>query len=79
MKQIKVINIQAVYHIADKSQWKFKWSIYKDPWDEEPKEDHLGKELIFCIEHDDWSKLFYREKDVTIPYSEYEELLTGNK
>ena len=78
MKQIKVLSVQAVYHLIDRPNWKLKWSIHQDPWIDNPKEDNLGKELVFCIEHDDWSKCMYQEKDVTIPLSEYKYLLIPN-
>ena len=75
MKQIKVINIEAVYIMIDRMTWRFQWELHQSPLLSEPYWDHLWKNLIFCIEHDDQSRLFYPEKDVTIPRSKYQYLL----
>lgn len=75
MQQKRVVGIEAVYTMIDRMTWRLKWEIHQSPFLSEPYWDNLWRSLVFCIEHDDWSKLFYPERDVTIPRSEYEYLL----
>ena len=75
MQQKRVVCIEAVYSMIDRMTWRIKWDIHQSTFLSEPYWDNLWRSLVFCIEHDDWSRLFYQERDVTIPRSEYEYLL----